>query len=127
MKPNNKHNKTPEELKKAIDGVIDQVSKSTLSINAICKQNGISKTTFFAYIFEHEEEKNRYARAKILQADPLFENLRKIARKNVIKEGSKDNHARLQQKQMEIETNGEEKLTMESFFENLKQTLKQTK
>ena len=61
------------------DGILETLAHSSSGLNDICKTNGISRETFYAWMREDKSLSDRYARAKELQMDFMADEIIKIA------------------------------------------------
>jgi hypothetical protein len=59
--------------------VCDLMEQSTLGIQHLCKQVGISKRSFFEFKKKSEDYENRYARSKNIQLDNIADEIIDIA------------------------------------------------
>ena len=66
---------TPE----LFDKICDTIAQSDLGLVYICEHNGLSAKTFYEWIKDDVELRNKYARARELQADFLADQILNIA------------------------------------------------
>lgn len=65
--------------KDQFDSILDAISTTDNGLRKICAENGCFNQDFYRYMNKHPEEMGRYAHAKELQADVIFDSLTDIA------------------------------------------------
>jgi len=63
------------------DSICDEISISNAGLVPLCKKNNINPTSFYRWIEKDEDLRNKYARARQLQAEVLADEIIELASK----------------------------------------------